>query len=163
MKIYSTFSLNSSWFYSMLHIFKNVSDVYFLIWKRKKFPLPLFLKHRQLSLFVAPEKLVVLPVAFNQDTPTGLKLGPGVITCNSTSAQYSLGINLLLSLTFSFINEEWKGPTIWFEDKIHIKYFYKMKTIKIYIVIIICPLNKCKKQNKTKQNSKHTMKLDRHA
>lgn len=56
----------------MLHIFKNVSDVYLLIWK-KKFPLPLFLKHRQLSLFLPPEEMVVLPVAFYQETPTGLK------------------------------------------------------------------------------------------
>ena len=89
----------------MLHIFKNVSDVYLLIWKRKKFPLPLFLKHRQLSLFLAPEKMVVLPVAFYQDTLTGLELGRGVMMCNSTSAQYSLGINLLFSLALSFINE----------------------------------------------------------
>ena len=70
----------------------------------KNFPLPLFLKHRQLSLFLATDKM--LPVAFYQDTLIGLELGLGVMMCNSTSAQYSLGINLLFSLTFSFINEE---------------------------------------------------------
>ena len=114
----------------MLNIFKNVSDVCLLIWKREKIPFASYPQTQTTVFILGPEKMVVLPVAFYQDTLTGLELGLGVMMCNSTSAQYSLGINLFFSLTLSFINEEWKGPTIWFEDKIYITYFYKMKPSK---------------------------------